>query len=141
MARHFGVHGHVVIERNPDGGRYENHWLGRFEFYNPAPSRHAEAVIGLAGAVAEWLDFEWEVTPRMVFDDLVERPEHLSATDRAKVGRVTLPKVTASLHLVRRLWPVIEADANQRAAVEERVALEVVAAAPTPPKKSRPKAA
>lgn len=120
VARHFGVWGRVVIERNPDGGIYETHWAGRFEIYNAAPSRRAEVVIGLAGACAEWLDFEWHVTPAMVLDAIDEGTEQLSPTDAAKVGAVTLPKVRASMDLVRRLWPGIKADAELHVATEVR---------------------
>jgi hypothetical protein len=120
VARHFGVFGFVEIEHNADGGIYEKFWSGKCFMLRPPPTPHAAQMIGIAGAVAEWL-LEWPlITHEQLWQEFYLDPDILGETDAALVGEVTPMKVQAALHLVRRLWPDIKADAELHIASEER---------------------
>jgi hypothetical protein len=122
VARHFGVHGHVTIEANPDGGLYESHYVGQLHVFTLVPTAHGRAMVGLAGFVAEWLCENPVITAEDLFAELDLDPESLSESDRRYAPNVTPRTVGAALWLVRKLWPDIVADAELHASAEARIA-------------------
>jgi hypothetical protein len=59
IARHIGVHVEwAEISRNDPEDERERAWIGRCRFYRPRPvSRARRLMIGIAGAIAEHVDF------------------------------------------------------------------------------------
>jgi hypothetical protein len=77
-------------------------------------------MIGLAGAVAEWVLEQPFITHEQLWQEFYLDSDILGETDAALVGEVTPMKVQAALFYVRRLWPDIKADAELHIATEER---------------------
>ncbi len=121
VARHFGVSGHVTIDRNPDGGLYETHFVGQFHLYGLLRT-HARTMVGLAGSIAEFVLDHRLITPEELFQAFDDDPDLLSDSDARFVGQATPQKVAAALWLVRKLWADIVADAELQVTAEARLA-------------------
>jgi hypothetical protein len=119
IARHYGVHAHVRIDRNPNGGADEKFYFGKCHFFASTATKHALRLIGLAGVAAELLVGNSEADEGDLEDVLCI--DGLSETDAEYAGEYRYCDLVAVLKLVRKLWPQIEQEIEWGMRMEQTI--------------------
>jgi hypothetical protein len=118
VARHFDVLSDVRIERNPDGGPEQRHYVGQCRMYS-RPEGMPGRIVGLAGTVAECVDEDNDVESWDVAEYLLLELITLSNTDADLASGYSDADIALCLQLVRRMWPEIVSMATRQFEIEQ----------------------
>lgn len=113
VARALGASGFVRIARVVDGGAGEPRYAGAFQMHGDLGERDWR-VVALAGTIAEWIHADAALDARAITRRL-RSPQALSPVDARLAGGFDAADVERCLALLRVHWPVVAAEARERA--------------------------